>query len=59
MVVSRIAENLIGVAVLPLALEHLVNGRNNEEGSIGYKRAFNCSELTFTALSLPCLKREL
>ena len=59
MVVSRIAENLIGVAVLPLALEHLVNGRNNEEGSMGYKRAFNCSELTFTTLSLHCLKREL
>jgi hypothetical protein len=38
MVVSRISENLIGVAVLPLALEHLVNGRNNEEGSIGYKK---------------------
>lgn len=59
MVVTGIAENLIGVAVLPLALEHLVNGRNNEEGSIGYKRAFNRSELTFIALSLYFLKREL
>ena len=59
MVVSRIVENLIGVAVLPLALQHLVNGRNNEESSIGYKRAFNCSELTFTALSLHCVKRDL
>jgi hypothetical protein len=59
MVDPRIVENLIGVAVLPLALQHLVNGRNNEESSIGYKRAFNCSELTLSAISLHCFKREL
>jgi hypothetical protein len=43
MVVPRIVENLIGVAVLPLALQHLVNGRNNEESSIGYKSLVKCS----------------
>ena len=43
---SLIDENLVGVPVSPLALEQLVNGRNHEEGSIGYKRSINCSALT-------------
>ena len=41
-----IDENLGGVTVSPLALEQLVNGRNHEESSFGYKRSINCSGLT-------------
>ena len=43
---SLIDENLVGVPVSPLALEQLVNGRNHEEGSNGYKKSINCSALT-------------
>ena len=41
-------ENLVEVAVLPLAFDHLVNRRNNEERSIGYKEFQKCSRLTLS-----------
>ena len=41
-------ENLVEVAVLPLAFDHLVNRRNNEERSIGYKEFLKCSWLTLS-----------
>ena len=50
MMISIVWENLVEVAVLPLAFDHLVNRRNNEESSIGYKEFVKCSWLTLSFL---------